>query len=225
MAAIGKTGSRSIREIIPMIKGSVTLENDRVKNILPAMVKSIKESFTKNGRLLASYLKQERFTGGTTESKLGVRSGRLRSSVKTMPVVSKTDYIEGGTEFGTVYGRVHVGTTGQVTTIRAKKGKFLAIPLDAAKTPGGVPKGSPMGGPWGDTFFARSKEGKLILFGKSEYSKGAKAGLTHGKITPLFLMVKQVKVKARIHLNEIVDYITPKIVQDLTTKGITITKE
>ena len=208
-----------------MISGKVILENDRVKSIVPSATKIIKESFTKSGRLLMTYLKQERFTGGTTESKLGVRSGRLKASVKSMPVISKDNYIEGGTEFGTVYGRVHVGPSGQSTTIRPKKGKFLAIPLDAAKTSAGVPKGSPRTGPWGETFFARSKEGRLILFGKSAYSKGAKMGSTHGQIVPLFLMVKQVKVKARIHLNEIVDYIAPKIIQDLTTKGITITKE
>lgn len=208
-----------------MIKGSVTVENDKILSTVPAVRKTIREVFLKDSKLLTTYLRQERFTGGTTESRLGVRSGRLRASVTAMPVVTKDDSIESGTQFGTVYGRVHVGPSGQVTTIHPKNAQFLAIPLAAAKTSSGVAKGGPRNGPWGETFFARTKEGKLILFGKSAYSKGAKMGQTKGKIVPLFLLVKQVKVKARVHVNEIVDYIAPKIVQDLLATGLTVTKE
>jgi hypothetical protein len=208
-----------------MIYGNTILTKDKISNIGPSLFKIARQVFLKNEQLLVSYLKEERFTGGTTDSKLAVRSGKLRASVRPMPIVNKPTSIEGGVKFGTIYARVHVGPAGQVTTIRPKKGKYLAIPLPAALKPSGVAKGAPRTGPWGDTFFAHSKKGNLILFGKSIYSKGARQGETRGKVTPLFLMVKQVKIKARIHPKEIIKWIAPKVIADFRSLGIQISKE
>ena len=72
-------------------------------------------------------------------------------------------------------------------TIRPKHSKYLAIPLDAALTAKGVARGRPRD--FKDTFFAVSKKGNLIMFGKSM-----------GKVVPLFAMKKEVKIPKRPYM-------------------------
>ena len=222
MVAGGQENPRSLPEDIFMIQANFTVVKDKTPIIVPRVRALIKEVFRKNGVLLAGYLRKERFTGGTTTTRLGVRSGKLRASVRTAQITENSNVIEGGMEFGTVYARTHVGPRGQVTTILPKNKKYLAIPLDAAKTPAGVAKGSPQSGKFGKTFFIKSKNGNLILMGQNTYAKGQNVGKAHGKVVPLFLMVKQVKIKARVHPEQIPKYITPRITKDLIAGGLKI---
>lgn len=171
--------------------------------------------------LMASHIKKDLMSGPRPE-KLGVRTGALRSSVRSMPVTESPGLLESGVGFGTEYARTHVGPKGQVTTIRAKKGKFLAIPLMAALTPSGVAKGAPRSGMWGQTFVFRLRDGsgRLMLFGKKIAQKGAGAGQTRGDIVPLFLLVKQVKIKSRVHPEEILAWEKPKMIAAFREIGI-----
>ena len=73
-------------------------------------------------------------------------------------------------------------------TIVPKTSKWLAIPLTAAKTPAGVPRGSPRS--FKDTFFKTSKKGNLILFQK----------VGKEKIVPLFVMKKRVDLDPKFGL-------------------------
>ena len=73
-------------------------------------------------------------------------------------------------------------------TVNAKPGKFLAIPLKAAKAPAGIPRGTPRS--FEGTFFITSKAGNLILMGLATGSAS--------EPEPLFVMKKQVKVKGRL---------------------------
>lgn len=175
-----------------------------------------------NARLLQSYIRTEKMTGGTSDTRLKVRSGRLRASVILVKTEMKESSIEGGVSIGTVYGRVHVGSKGQVTTIRPRKGKYLALPLPDAMTGAGVARGSPKGGPWGDTFVRKSKAGNLIIFGQRKITKGKRAGELRSQVVPLFLLKKQVTIKARIHPEELISWIKPKMIEDFTKGGIEV---
>lgn len=72
--------------------------------------------------------------------------------------------------------------------IKPVKGKFLAIPLDAAKTAAGVARGGPKD--FDDTFVVTSKLGNLLI----AQSDGG------GDITPLFALKEQVEIPARPYL-------------------------
>lgn len=107
------------------------------------------------------------------------RTGALAQSVKWMArkTRGKGTYTLTASS-GTPYGALleHGGV------IKPKK-KYLTIPLPAAKTAAGVTKKSAR--EWENTFFHRSKAGRLVLL----QSKGK-------KVVPLFLLVKQVKIPA-----------------------------
>jgi hypothetical protein len=207
-----------------VIKGKL----DGVEKLEGTIQKVSKRVFSETKRILrteavlmTSHIKKD-LMSGPRPGRLGVRSGALRSSVKSMSVTESPGLLESGVRFGTIYARTHVGPVGQVTTIRAKSGKFLAIPLNAALTPAGVPRGAPRSGMWGETFFARSEKGKLILFGKKITQKGVHAGQTRGDIVPLFLLVKQVKIKSRVHPEEILAWEKPKMIAAFRNVGVNL---
>jgi hypothetical protein len=179
-----------------------------------------------NAVKLQRYIKTEKMTGRTTESRLAVRSGRLRASVLPIQAEIKGETIEGGISIGTIYGRVHIGPAGQTTTMKPKTGKYLTIPLPAAragKGGQGPGKGSAKGGPWGETFVAKSRAGNLIIFGKLKITKGPRAGELRQNIVPLFLLKKQVTIKARIHPEDLISWIGPKMKEDFIAEGLKVT--
>jgi phage gpG-like protein len=99
-----------------------------------------------------------------------------------------------------VVGTISTGTmtiheTGGVTKAR---GKYLAIPTVYALTSRGNPK-QPVGR-WRNTFFRETKNGNLFLFRRI---KGSNA------VTPLYLMRKSVKIKARLGLKQTLDKFSP----------------
>lgn len=173
--------------------------------------------------VLATHIKNEHLRGGTTDTRLAVRSGRLFTSTHSLPVTESPGLLESGVGFGTQYARAHIGPKGQITTIRPKSGQYLTIPLMAAKTPSGDARGSARSGMWGETFFARSKKGNLILFGKRVVQKGKSSGQTRGDVVPLFLLVKQVKVKARVHPEEILAWEKPRMIAAFQKIGVKLT--
>lgn len=199
-------------------------ELEKVLGLLPGrIVKEAKKIIHLNARVLQRYLREERMTGGTSASKLHVRTGRLRGSVMVLPETETATGVEGGVGIGTRYGKVHVGPR-MSHLIRPKKGKFLAIPLEAALTPAGVAKGPPRSSIWGETFIAKSKKGSLIVWGQQRIMKGKRGGQLRGNILPLFLLVKQVNVPTRIHPDEIIDYIRPKIIEDFSSGRFKVAK-
>ncbi len=52
--------------------------------------------------------------------------------------------------------------------------------------------------------------------------KGKKTGELQGNIIPLFVLKKQVKVKARIHPEDLIAWIGPKMIADFKEKGIEV---
>jgi hypothetical protein len=164
-----------------------------------------------------TFAKTTYLTGGTTADRLAVRSGLLRASFgfelqgQGAQIGARIGYIlpqvSGGGGDPLIYARIHEGwPDGRAsTTIRPVSAQYLAIPLDAAKTPAGVPRGPPRG--FSDTFVRLSKRGNLLIFQK--VGKGA--------IVPLFLLRKEVIIPARPALRPTMQKFVPLILQDLTT--------
>lgn len=188
-----------------MIKGYETAKR-KLARIPKIATDELLKVIHRNSILLATHLKDDVLTGGITPSKLAVRSGKLRNSVRALKPRMTATKINGGIVFGTNYASTHVGKKGSKTTITAKDG-YLTIPLDAMKTRAGASRGSAHGawvkGHYQDTFVKNSKAGNLILFGKNDK-----------KITPLFVLKKQVKIPARIHPSELINWVESRIITD-----------
>jgi hypothetical protein len=198
----------------------------RLQSRLPIkIIELMKKILWAEARVLASQVQRRHMTGGTTPSRLRVRSGQLRASVKPVPVTQTESTVESGISFGTKYARTHVGPRGQVTTIKPVRRKWLTIPLKAAMTPAGVARGAAQSGMWGETFFRRTADGKLILFGKRVVQRGASAGMARGSVVPLFLLVKKVKIPARVHPEQVIGYAKPRIIKELRQAGVRLGKE
>ena len=188
-------------------------------------LKKIKESMHVSARLLQRHIREDKLTGGTSSGRLRVRTGRLRASVRPLPVQVSNDQVTSGVSFGTVYGRVHVGPKGQMTIIRPKRAKWLTIPLPAVMTKAGVARGTARsfmdeGGTFGNTFIAKSKAGNLIIFGQRRVMKGKKMGELRSNIVPLFVLKKQVKIDARIHPKDLLQWIRPRMINEFIEKGL-----
>jgi hypothetical protein len=136
---------------------------------------------------LTNYIIKEHLTGGTTENKLKVRSGSFRRL--TIPIKPSTysKKMRAGTQFAGAGARVHVGPPSQVTTIKPITSKYLAIPIGDALSASGAPRySSPRAVP--GLIPITSRKGNLLL-----------VQATEGGINPLFLLLKQTEVPARIH--------------------------
>lgn len=152
---------------------------------------------------MANYMVTRHLTGGTTSDRLAVRTGHLRRSMRVVEPVIKDDKVVSSINFGAKYAGVHIGPRGQVTTIRPKRAKMLAIPLPAAKTQAGVPRGGPRDFP--GTFVIRSKAGNLLVV-----QKGAR-----NRLLPLFVLKPSVRIPARVHPEDIFGVFKDRILRDL----------
>jgi hypothetical protein len=76
-------------------------------------------------------------------------------------------------------------------TIKAKRSKYLTIPLPAAMDSRGVPLRK-RARDWDKTFVARSKRGNLLIFRKDK----------NGGVTPLYLLKPSVRIPARLGMEK-----------------------
>lgn len=141
-------------------------------NVLVALQKEM----TTQSRALHRYVTVQHLRGGTTATRLAVRSGNLIRT--TIPIKTKIvgNKLEGGIQFGAKYAPIHIGEEGKITTIKPKasnKKGYLFIPVGKSLTKAGVFKG--------------------------KYAKGG------------IRMVKQVKIKTRVHPKTIIQLFTPEV--------------
>lgn len=200
-------------------ENEIRLKFDKLKK---AALINLKKVIALDQRVFISYMRTTFLRGGTTDTKLRRRSGHLSRSLQAQPVETKGTQVEGRITIGTAYSRVHIGPKGQITKIQPKNKKWLTIPLEAAQTKAGVLKGSALSGIWGNTFFATSKKGNLILFGKRVLQKGPNIGQTTGNIMPLFVLKKEVKIPSRVHPEIFLPWIEKRIVADLKKEGFEV---
>ena len=173
----------------------------------------VKDVFRKNSRLLQTHIRLRYMSGGSKDS-LARRSGTLAARTIPVPVRASGGIITAGVTFGTVYAKTHIGYPGQTTTIKPKRGKYLAIPLDAMKTKAGVARGGTAFAKqkFGKTFVQKSKKGNLIIFASKLKGRGKKR---KSELIPLFVLKKSVTIKTRIHPYKLINYIEPRIIRDL----------
>jgi len=200
------------------LEGADKLVGD-VQKISRRTFSEIKKTLATEARLMTSYTRKS-LMSGPRPVLLGVRTGNLRAQTKPLPVTERPGVIKSGMGFGTTYARPHVGPKGQVTTIKPVGKQWLTIPLPAAMTKAGVLRGAAQSGMWGETFFARSKKGNLILFGKRVAQKGAHAGEARGAVVPLFVLKKQIQIKARVHPETILAWEKPRMIAAFAQIGI-----
>jgi hypothetical protein len=205
-----------------MIRGKVE-GADKLVGTVQKMSRKVfsetKKVLATEARLMTSHTRKT-YMSGPRPYILAVRTGNLRAQTKPLPVTERSGVIESGMGFGTTYARPHVGPKGQVTTIKPVNRKYLTIPLPAAMTKAGVLRGAAQSGMWGETFFARSKKGNLILFGKRVAQKGAHAGEARGDVVPLFVLKKQVQIKSRVHPEVILAWEKPRMIKAFRDIGI-----
>lgn len=202
---------------------------ERIEMFKRHFIKKTKVIIQEHSLLLIDHLRKKHMTGGTTtDTRIRRRSGQLADSMRpVVPVKETTRGLEGGVSFGKVYARVHIGPRGQMTKIKPKAKKFLTIPLAPMLTKAGVLRATAAelmqdesGMPFGNAFIRRSNAGNLIIFGTQRITKGAKSGKHRGDIIPLFILKKNVKIKARVHPEDFLKWSKDELVKDLKKKGI-----
>jgi hypothetical protein len=125
--------------------------------------------------------------GGTTAKTLSLRTGAMIKSITESVRVSGTTYETlQGTIGGSFIARVHE----RGATITVRKAKYLTIPLPPALDKRGVPI-RPRARDWPDTFVIKSKTGNLLIVMR----KG-------GRIVPLYVLKKTVKIPPRLGLGD-----------------------
>jgi len=191
-----------------------------LKQVYTLFLKELKTSLQVNSLLLQTHTRTTYLRGGTTNTRLRRRTGKLAAATKALSVEKTSEGFKAGLGFGTKYAAIHVGDN-RITTIKPKNKQYLAIPLPAAMTKAGVVRGKPLDeSVFGDTFIAKSKKNNLIIFGKKvRWSLGGRSesrtGSTYGKITPLFVLKKQVQIKTRVPPKALIKFVRPKIIRDL----------
>ena len=156
---------------------------------------------------LVSVTLSEHLSGPTSSSSVSRRTKGLAGSVRPLAGSVSGNTVSGGMAIGQKYAGVHIGPRGTSVTITPKSKRFLAIPLQAAKTAGGVARGGPLSGIWGPTFIAKG-----IIFG---YSGGTK-GSTRKSPIPLFVLKRSVVVPRRVDPNkDLLAKVRPQFIADL----------
>jgi len=162
------------------------------------MIRAVQQGITQAGIETASYVKTRHLTGGTTEDRLGVRSGLLRKSAHGLKATVEGDRVTGGAGIGDglIYADVHINREGRKLVITPKHAKALAVPFRG------------FGSRTGDIGYGRTKQP-----GPKDYAKGfltpfrtKKGGMLlvhrvkgkNARIEPYYMLLKSVTVPARV---------------------------
>lgn len=192
-----------------------------LRDKISRLISGCKDIVSLNSRNLKTRLCMEHLQGGTTDTRLKKRSTRAQSSVSVKPTTFDGKIIQGGIGIGAKYLKTHIVTSDGKTSIviKAKPGKSLAIPLPAAMTPAGVPKGKPRDesvfGNMNMIALRSRKSSKMILYGQLKYQKGKRAGSSQTKLLPLFLLTKKVTIKKRILLKPLLEHANAEMTKSI----------
>jgi|SRR5579885_822582 len=186
-----------------MIRAIVSADNLTlyVKEFNTKAFSALVDEVNKQSVKLTNYTIQRHLTGGTTEDRLRVRSEQMRRTTRPLQSRIEGSRISGGVQFGVDYAKVHVGPKGSFFTIKPK-GKWLAIPTEAALTPTGQMK-YPHARDYPNTFI--NPKNKQLVMGR----------LSKNLIVPFFILRRFVKVPRRVDPQEILLAKGPEISQSL----------
>lgn len=136
----------------------------------------------------------------------GVKPGTM--SRRSSGIASSLGYSVSGSALNEVRAAVFGSKITKVhergAVIRAKRARYLTIPLPAAMDSRGNPL-KRRARDWQNTFVKRSKKGALIIF----QSRG------RGEIIPLYVLKKQVRIPARLGLADTVGTAVPLFEQEV----------
>lgn len=100
-----------------------------LKNIGPKLRKELIKETWDQSVSLTNFIIENHLTGGTSDTKLAVRTGNLRRTTLPIDVSTSGNKIRGGTKFGATYAKTHIGKKGSVTIIKPTRGLYLTIPI------------------------------------------------------------------------------------------------
>jgi phage gpG-like protein len=193
----------------------------KLREVTPQIRVEAKKAIRLATILLATFIKTVTYPA----SGLHVRSGTLRRSI----VPGKVDQTSKG-----IVGRVLIGQGIPYAriqeyggTIKPVRAQYLAIPLEAVKTPSGVAKFGPR---QAEQFGWQTFIAKHIIFGKRPGESSAASALSKAfpdiaasarsaSITPLFALKKSVTLPARPYLRPAVKAKAPEI-RDMIEQAI-----
>lgn len=208
----GKYAGKQSGSANAAIKACVADINDLGQRIPDALKRSLKDYL----KLIAGRLASKHSTnwpGGTSAGRLSRRTGKgvksIRDSVK---VEEKLNDI-----VGYIGGEFYLRTHEFGAVIRAKRSKYLTIPLPSALDSRGVPL-KPRARDWANTFIKKSKRGNLLIFQK----RGR-------EIIPLYVLKKSVRIPARLgmkkeletYINLLLKYVEQDILKEFN-RGLAI---
>lgn len=172
-----------------------------VSNLIRTGPDLIKKVLQAQMRIAQVQAKKNVTGGGKSRDRLNVRSGRLRSSI-AVGVERDGDVHRGIIGTNVVYARIHE-KGGEIKPVRTK---YLTIPLAAAKTKGGVSRGTARD--YQNTFVKKSKAGNLIIFQKQA-----------GGLVPLFLLRdRPVEIPARPYLQPSLEKVQPMVMEQIALR-------
>lgn len=169
-------------------------------NVLVALQKEM----TAQSRAMHTFVTMQYLRGGTTASRLRMRSGNLIKTTIPMKTKIVGSMLEGGIQFGAEYAPVHVGEEGHITRIPKGGAKgMLAIPIGAMVNKSGVSRmvGGGIRQQYPFLTLIKSKKGNLIL---ADVRK-------KGKIIPYFVLKSRVMVKTRVFPKTIIQRFAPEV--------------
>lgn len=166
----------------------MTFDASDIRKLSAPVKAGLFKGVTAGSAKLTSEVQNKHLRGGTSSSRLGVRSGRLRSETRALRTKLDGSRVEGGFKIGVFYASTHFGPKGKVTTIKPKSSRFLTIPLPPALTAGGRPK-KKSAREWGDRLQFIPRRGKSPLL----------AEVTRGGIRPFYVLKTKINIKTRVH--------------------------
>ncbi len=165
------------------------IEEGLVKG-LDTSVYPVTQAFKKFSDEIADWLEKQHGTR-RWNGRLVNDSNRLqRRSGKGIESVKQDRKVTTGSSLDDVSAQQGLGTMGvhlEGATIRAKRSKYLTIPLPSACDRRGVPL-KKSARDWPDTFVIKSKRGNLLIVQKQD----------NGSILPLYLLKSSVRIPARL---------------------------
>lgn len=133
--------------------------------------------------------------GGTTANSLSKRSGQaIRSIAQSLKVETTSSDV-----LGYIGGIYYLQAHEDGATIRARRSKYLTIPLPAALDQRGVPR-KRSAREWSNTFIIKSKNNNLLIVQR-----------TATGIVPLYVLKKQVRIPKRLGMGEALNRYLPTL--------------
>lgn len=170
----------------------IDVDTSDIKDLDKSIVRGLIKGITGGSAHLTSQVQNKHLRGGTTSTRLGVRSGKMRSETRAVRTRIEGTKVKGGFKIDVFYASTHFGPRGKTTTIKPTRSQWLTIPLPPALTAGGRPKKT-SARQWGDRlkFIPRGSKPPLL------------AEVNRGSITPFYVLKKEVTIPTRIHPEDI----------------------